>query len=547
MTDCEVCCETFNKLDRLPVQCINQCGLLVCRKCVDTFVVSNSPQEPVCMKCKHVWSEDFLTTQMTKVFMTKKLKPLLAQRMFEVQQMRFPETQENMVRKREIARVEPLVKNALKAYHVADKEIKRLVAINNTTMDTIGPDVIAHAWENKREAYTHWRALNTKLEDLGKKSKKRISEYKMGCMREDCRGFLNSKWVCGLCELKSCKDCHEPLDEGHECDPGKIETVKLLKKDSKPCPKCSCFISKISGCDHMWCTNCNTGFSWKTGQQIDNSRQTNALYYQYMRDTQGQVPRNVGDIPVCEQEISAARISMYIDRLASVHGPWTAETCAKWNRRHRRNNPTDPNTNPYKVAGPSSHFPNYQIACEKLWSYVQVYRHMQGVELGRGIFNATPTDNVLLREQFLSGKIDKAAFMTSLCREANLHKKHVNSHGILQTWVTIIGENLRSLITTGGVPIRSVALNESTLANKLADMDQITKFTNEQFVKHKVKYEFYYGVLAGSQPNGVTNAACYPGARLFFKAPNNNRVPRFIPSRFGRSLQTTNTQGRGSR
>ena len=112
MSDCDVCCETFNKMDRIPVQCINQCGLNVCRKCVDTFIVSTSPQAPVCMKCKHVWTEEFLATQMTKVFMTKKLKPLHAQRMFEVEQMRFPETQENMVRKKELARLQPLLKEA---------------------------------------------------------------------------------------------------------------------------------------------------------------------------------------------------------------------------------------------------------------------------------------------------------------------------------------------------------------------------------------------------------------------------------------------------
>ena len=171
MSDCDVCCETFNKMDRIPVQCINQCGLNVCRKCVDTFIVSNSPQEPVCMKCKHVWTEEFLATQMTKVFMTKKLKPLLAQRMFEVEQMRFPETQENMIRKREIARVEPLHDSARTSYYIADKDVKRLVNTNCALMETIGPDIIANAWENKREAYKRLTTLKNELESLGKKSK----------------------------------------------------------------------------------------------------------------------------------------------------------------------------------------------------------------------------------------------------------------------------------------------------------------------------------------------------------------------------------------
>ena len=521
MSDCDVCCETFNKMDRIPVQCINQCGLNVCRKCVDTFVVSNSPQEPVCMKCKHVWTEEFLATQMTKVFMTKKLKPLLAQRMFEVEQMRFPETQENMIRKREIARVEPLHDSARTSYYIADKDVKRLVNTNNALMETIGPDIIANAWENKREAYKRLTTLKNELESLGKKSKKRISEYHMGCMREDCRGFLNSNWVCGLCELKSCKDCHEPFDDGHECDPGKIETVKLLKKDSKPCPKCSCFITKITGCDHMWCTNCNTGFSWRTGQQIDNSRQTNALYYQYMRDTQGQVPRNAGDIPICEQEIDATSIAAYINTMINFHGPIT-EAQADLDRRRRMRAVVPLPNPPVRARKASPYFANYKTACEKLWAYVQVYRHIQGLELGRGFFNATPSDNVILREQFLTGVIDKPKFMSSLSREATLHKKHVNSYNVLHTWTTVIGENLRSLIASNSRREFSKlnAFEGSTLASKLADMDRITTFTNEQFIKHKVKYVIYFGGTVGSHKRSV-----------YFKNTANNRI-RYLPSKF---------------
>jgi hypothetical protein len=40
-----------------------------------------------------------------------------------------------------------------------------------------------------------------------------------------------------------------------------------FKKEAKPCPKCGEFISKIGGCDQMFCnrSGCGTAFSWKTG------------------------------------------------------------------------------------------------------------------------------------------------------------------------------------------------------------------------------------------------------------------------------------------
>ena len=50
------------------------------------------------------------------------------------------------------------------------------------------------------------------------------------------------------------------------CDDEQIETFKKIKEDSKTCPSCGEFISKISGCDQMFCVKCGTAFSWKTGQ-----------------------------------------------------------------------------------------------------------------------------------------------------------------------------------------------------------------------------------------------------------------------------------------
>lgn len=37
-------------------------------------------------------------------------------------------------------------------------------------------------------------------------------------------------------------------DEDHKCDPGLVATVKLLSKDTKPCPYCATPIYKIHGC-----------------------------------------------------------------------------------------------------------------------------------------------------------------------------------------------------------------------------------------------------------------------------------------------------------
>jgi len=123
--------------------------------------------------------------------------------------------------------------------------------------------------------------------------------FTRGCPDVDCRGFLNSSWNCGLCQKTTCKECHLIKQENHECNADDIATAKLLKSDTKPCPKCSTGIYKIDGCDQMWCTQCHTAFSWKTGELQTNVH--NPHYFEWQRRN-GQNMRNPLDI-ICGREM----------------------------------------------------------------------------------------------------------------------------------------------------------------------------------------------------------------------------------------------------
>ena len=39
------------------------------------------------------------------------------------------------------------------------------------------------------------------------------------CPTEDCRGFIDENWKCGLCKKTFCDKCFEPIEENHECNP----------------------------------------------------------------------------------------------------------------------------------------------------------------------------------------------------------------------------------------------------------------------------------------------------------------------------------------
>lgn len=97
-----------------------------------------------------------------------------------------------------------------------------------------------------------------------------------------CRGFVGVDLCCGLCGTKVCDACLEPSDSSHECDPATVQTVALLRADTKPCPNCATPIHKISGCDQMWCTACRTPFSWESGK-IERGTIHNPHYFEYLR------------------------------------------------------------------------------------------------------------------------------------------------------------------------------------------------------------------------------------------------------------------------
>jgi len=121
------------------------------------------------------------------------------------------------------------------------------------------------------------------------------------CAKENCRGFISEKWVCGLCEGTTCKKCHEFLGNGneseaHECKEGDVATAQLLMKETKPCPTCATLIYKIDGCDQMWCTQCQTAFSWKSGE-VERKHIHNPHYYDWLRSqsANGVIRREPGD------------------------------------------------------------------------------------------------------------------------------------------------------------------------------------------------------------------------------------------------------------
>ena len=76
-------------------------------------------------------------------------------------------------------------------------------------------------------------------------------------------------------------------DTAHVCNPDALATARLIATDTKPCPKCGELITKVDGCDQMFCVMCHTPFCWRTGQVITHGAVHNPHYYEWQRQMNG--------------------------------------------------------------------------------------------------------------------------------------------------------------------------------------------------------------------------------------------------------------------
>ena len=116
-----------------------------------------------------------------------------------------------------------------------------------------------------------------------------VKKVIIGCPATGCSGFLNN-YKCIICFQKTCSKCLSIHDirigeiyNDNGCKIEDIETLKLIKSDSKNCPRCGIAIYRTEGCNQMWCTSCHTGFSWKTGKIETNIH--NPHYFEWLDKT----------------------------------------------------------------------------------------------------------------------------------------------------------------------------------------------------------------------------------------------------------------------
>lgn len=306
---CAVCFDDF------PEEKIVACPFCPSRNCVECcqeYLLGIS-KVAHCMSCKKEWPATFFSSSFPEKFRLGAYVENRKKMLLEEQTAALPSTLPLVeAKKKEDALKEEIAK--LAAIHT--ELVKKATEIRE--QHRVASEIVKNGIAAGAKKLYMFKCPNGG--DTSKDSEK----------SEPCRGFIEAEThTCTLCKTQICKECHvvittvdqdittvdqnittvdqsedkkkkqhvKPREShaSHVCRKEDIETAKMVLKDTKPCPTCSARIFKTDGCDQMFCTQCQTAFSWHTGV-IETGTIHNPHYYELMR-TMGNNRRNAGDVP----------------------------------------------------------------------------------------------------------------------------------------------------------------------------------------------------------------------------------------------------------
>lgn len=453
---CQVCIEDYNRSTHKRVDCVF-CQFDSCTECAGRFLC-DTPHDPQCMSCKKSWNLDFLLANFTKKFVNSTLKKHKEKVLFDREIALLPTTQpmvERELQKRRLnAEKDPLYeqRNVLvkeyseistayaTACHKCYNHTKNGVKVVDPTMRA----EVSRLYREMTTAVQRVRGVSRQITEInrqirgmnrqtGTQPTTERKQFVRKCPFQDCRGFLSSQYKCGICENYTCNDCMEVIgpngkrgDNGsdHKCKPENIETVKMLAKDTKPCPRCGEMIFKISGCSQMFCITCTTVWNWNTGKEVTTGPLHNPHYYEWRQraakgDNGAPLPRPIGDVPC-----------------GGVPDPYFMDGIMHQLGLRVRN-----------------------IDGHDLVEYIRWLHHLHDVVRGRFIVNFL-IDNSDLRMKYMMKELDEKRFQQLLqMRDKAQHKKR-EIEQVISMIYEVSGDLLRAIGNATDVPMVMTRIDE---------------------------------------------------------------------------------------
>jgi hypothetical protein len=420
MKECDTCITEYSTL----IVC-TKCEYKSCKVCIDKFLCE-SINEPNCMSCKHPFTREFLITSMGSSWYDNKYKNTRKAVLLDREKAMFPATMEF---------AEEYKKNQrfLKEYITRLERGEGILAELERGEEGIPAEILAST--------------------DGVSDKKTVTKSKVytKCPVEKCTGMLNDANECISCDAKVCSKCCEvkEAEHVHVCDPNTVETMKLLTKDTKNCPKCTTPIHRSEGCYQMWCTCCHTTFHYRT-LEILTERIHNPEYTDWLKNNTITITiQGDGDCNVLEY--------------------------TTFNRVFGRNTPL-------------------ANSCINIFERIEHVRAIILAPVQHRLEKLTSEDTrTLNRAQFMIGKIDETKYKTLLFKSYKQVQRWSDVRDLLNMYITTLTNILTNVIVT------------KDLANLQFEIKTLCSYFEQQKKRIDCIYENYTGLHVNMtiQKNGV--------------------------------------------
>jgi hypothetical protein len=374
-----------------------------------------------CMSCEMKWDREFMYMNLDKAFMMREYKEHRENVLVEREMGMLMETQAYVERDIRIDRLNKKIKKLNGEYEWKIKKIKNEL------------NKLKNEWNIK---------LSEMSNELKREKETLIVDKSLvrKCSNGVCNGFLSRDLKCEICGCLACGECRESKGftieeiENHECDKDILESVKLLEKDSKECPKCSVLIYKIDGCDQMYCMKCHATFSWDTLIIQKKGVIHNPHYLEYQRQlNNGVLERNPLDIQ-CGRELDRNFIVRLMRKFEQkLPNGWSIERREIGhgiNRRMRR----------VYIGGDGTETYSSPVSEDKI---VKICRNVMSLNVSireESRFNVETDENKVidLRVDYMRNKIDKEKFKSILQKREKDNMKKVNIREVLLMYVSVM-------------------------------------------------------------------------------------------------------------
>jgi hypothetical protein len=210
-------------------------------------------------------------------------------------------------------------------------------------------------------------------------------------------------------------------------------------------------------CDQMWCTQCHTAFSWKTGAVEKNIH--NPHYYEWQRKNGG-LTRAAGDVE-CGRDLDHYTVDRILNTIKEKHKGLI-------DFEKTKNRPT--------YRGGQYDNTQYLPIVNRLSNIIRTTIHNTRVELPR-----FQTDYVQrnqdLRVQYLCNEIDEETFKTLVQRNDKKNRKNTEMAQVIQLANTAVTDIVYRIIDN----LRTCEPNKHSLEALISEFDAIISYCNEIF------------------------------------------------------------------